>query len=382
MTNAVSQKRAESLLTYVPGSLQEGKEIPGPELRSADEQRVRVLQVGNFLSQRGYTRQFVEELSDRLEQEGWNIIRASDRANKVARLGSIVRRIVVDRNRFDIAHITVYSGTAFLWAETAAMILALMRKPFVLSLHGGNLPSFAARWPGRVRRLLLSADVVIAPSGYMRDAMLKFRKDISLIANPVDTRLFAYRHRELLRPRLVWLRSFHETYNPALAAQILSLLVSEFPDMTLTMAGPDKGDGSFQRVKETARELGVERNIVFTGRLENKEVPGFLSNADLFVNTTNVDNTPISILEAMACGLCVVTTNVGGIPYLLENDHEALLVEPNDAARMAGAIRRILTEPDLARRLSQNARRKAEQCDWSNIMLEWKRIFTSLHSNG
>ncbi|MDL1894037.1 glycosyltransferase family 4 protein [Sphingobacteriales bacterium CHB3] len=343
---------------------------------------LRVLQVGNFLSARGYTVQFVEELSDRLEQDGWHIIRASDQVNKVSRLASILSRIFVNRKNFDAAHITVYSGAAFVWAEAAAGMLRVLRKPVVLSLHGGNLPSFAERWPGRVSRLLNSADLVIAPSGYMRNAMLKFRKDILLIANPVDTRLFAYRHRENVRPRLVWLRSFHETYNPTLAAQVLSLLVQEFPDMTLTMAGPDKGDGSFQRVKETARELGVERNIVFTGRLDNKEVPGFLSNADIFVNTTNVDNTPISVLEAMACGLCVVTTNVGGIPYLLEDENEALLVERNDPASMAGAIRRILTEPDLARRLSQHARRKAEQCDWQKVLHEWKRVFTSLHRNG
>ncbi len=382
MSQSLLEKRVQSPLTYVSGMRRESGTVVLQQVIKEDLPSLRVLQVGNFLSARGYTVQFVEELSDRLEQDGWHIIRASDQVNKVSRLASILSRIFVNRKNFDAAHITVYSGAAFVWAEAAAGMLRVLRKPVVLSLHGGNLPSFAERWPGRVSRLLNSADLVIAPSGYMRNAMLKFRKDILLIANPVDTRLFAYRHRENVRPRLVWLRSFHETYNPTLAAQVLSLLVQEFPDMTLTMAGPDKGDGSFQRVKETARELGVERNIVFTGRLDNKEVPGFLSNADIFVNTTNVDNTPISVLEAMACGLCVVTTNVGGIPYLLEDENEALLVERNDPASMAGAIRRILTEPDLARRLSQHARRKAEQCDWQKVLHEWKRVFTSLHRNG
>ncbi len=382
MSQSLLEKRVQSPLTYVSGMRRESGTVVLQQVIKEDLPSLRVLQVGNFLSARGYTVQFVEELSDRLEQDGWHIIRASDQVKKVSRLASILSRIFVNRKNFDAAHITVYSGAAFVWAEAAAGMLRVLRKPVVLSLHGGNLPSFAERWPGRVSRLLNSADLVIAPSGYMRNAMLKFRKDILLIANPVDTRLFAYRHRENVRPRLVWLRSFHETYNPTLAAQVLSLLVQEFPDMTLTMAGPDKGDGSFQRVKETARELGVERNIVFTGRLDNKEVPGFLSNADIFVNTTNVDNTPISVLEAMACGLCVVTTNVGGIPYLLEDENEALLVERNDPASMAGAIRRIVTEPDLARRLSQHARRKAEQCDWQKVLHEWKRVFTSLHRNG
>jgi glycosyltransferase involved in cell wall biosynthesis len=96
------------------------------------------------------------------------------------------------------------------------------------------------------------------------------------------------------------------------------------------------------------------------------------------LNTTNVDNTPISILEAMACGLCVVSTSVGGIPYLLEHEHDALLVPPNDPEAMAIAVRRLLTEPGLAERLSRNGRQKAEQFDWSIILPQWEALLISV----
>jgi glycosyltransferase involved in cell wall biosynthesis len=99
-----------------------------------------------------------------------------------------------------------------------------------------------------------------------------------------------------------------------------------------------------------------------------------MSQGDIFLNTTNVDNTPVSVLEALACGLCVVSTDVGGIPYLLEHEEDALLVPPDDAEAMAAAVRRVLTEPGLAERLSRNARKKAEGFDWSVVLPQWERL--------
>jgi glycosyltransferase involved in cell wall biosynthesis len=102
-----------------------------------------------------------------------------------------------------------------------------------------------------------------------------------------------------------------------------------------------------------------------------------LNGADIFLNTTNVDNTPVSIMEAMASGLCIVSTNVGGISYLLEHERDALLVPPDDPEAMAGAVRRLLTEPELAARLSNNARRKAEEFDWATVLPKWKELLTA-----
>jgi glycosyltransferase involved in cell wall biosynthesis len=131
-------------------------------------------------------------------------------------------------------------------------------------------------------------------------------------------------------------------------------------------------------MQQIAAELGVAHRIGLPGRITKVEVTDWMSRGDIFLNTTNVDNTPVSVLEAMACGLCVVSTNVGGIPYLLEHEHDALLVPPNDPVAMATAVRRLLTEPSLAERLSRNARQKAEQFDWSIILPQWEALLTSV----
>jgi glycosyltransferase involved in cell wall biosynthesis len=141
------------------------------------------------------------------------------------------------------------------------------------------------------------------------------------------------------------------------------------------MVGPDKGDGSFEKTMEAANLLGVKDRIEFPGLVPKNDVPHWLNKGDIFLNTTNVDNTPVSVIEAMACGLCIVSTNVGGIPYLLEDGVDALLVPPEDPEAMANAVKRILTDPQLAASLSANARKKAEAFSWEKVLPMWEALF-------
>lgn len=177
----------------------------------------------------------------------------------------------------------------------------------------------------------------------------------------------------------MWLRSFHDTYNPTLAVHVLARLRDHVPDVHLTMVGPDKHDGSWQRVEQLARELGVGDRLTMPGGVAKTDVPRWLNQGDIFLNTTNVDNTPVSVLEAMACGLCVVTTNAGGLPYLAEDGVDALLVPPRDVDAMTRAVLRILHNPSLSDTLSRNGRAKAEQFDWMALSVHWEAIFRSLN---
>jgi glycosyltransferase involved in cell wall biosynthesis len=142
------------------------------------------------------------------------------------------------------------------------------------------------------------------------------------------------------------------------------------------MVGPDKGDGSLQTTIELATKLSVGDQISWSGSVAKHEVPNCMDASDIFINTTNIDNTPVSVMEAMASGLCVVSTDVGGISYLLEHEHDALLVPPDDPEALASAVRRLLTEPGLAERLSRNARSKSEQFDWAMALPKWKELLT------
>ena len=334
-----------------------------------------ILHIGNFLSSRGISRQFVEELADRMQSTGWSVFRTSFVLFRPARLLDMVKNILVHRNEYRVAHISIFSGRAFLWAMASAYTLRLIQRPFVISLHGGNLPDFARRWPTIVRWLMTSASAAVCPSNYLFKVFKPLRADLRLLPNPIEIRDYAFKHRQQPKPHLIWLRAFHRIYNPVLAPQALNLLKDEFPEITISMIGSDRRDGSLAETTAVATELRVLDRIRFVGKVPKDEVPGWLNTGDVFVNTTNIDNTPTSILEAMASGLCIVSTNVGGVPFLLDDGTDALLVPPGDPERMATAIRRILTEPGMAGRLSQNARNKVEKFDWSYVLPQWQELF-------
>lgn len=333
-----------------------------------------VLLVGNFLSPAAIKPTVSAELADRLTDAGWTILTTSGKPRRAERLLDMVGTIWRLRREYAIANVDVFSGPAFVWAEAACWSLRRTGKPYLLTLHGGNLPVFARQRPGRVRRLLESAAAVTTPSCYLFEQMRPYRRDLLVLPNAVDLSAYEFRVRRNARPLLVWLRAFHRIYNPALAPHVVRRLAARFPDIHLTMVGPDKGDGSLQRTQAIAAQLGVHERILLPGGVPKASVPAWLDAADIFLNTTHIDNTPVSVLEAMASGLCVVSTNVGGIPFLVEAEQDALLVPPDDAKAMAAAVSRLLSEPGLAERLSCRARSKAEQFDWSGVLPQWERL--------
>ena len=323
------------------------------------------------------SRSVAEGLADRLATRGFAATITSKRTSKALRVVDMLWTVWTARRKYDVAHVDVYSGAAFRWAELVARLLRALRKPFVLTLHGGNLPRMLQAEQRRVARLLTSANAVTAPSHYMADAMRTARKDIQVIANPISLELYQFRVRNQPKPNIVWLRTFHRVYNPRLAIETLTRLVAYAPNAKLTMIGPDK-DGSLAETRATATRLGVLDRIDFVGGVPKSRVPHSLGAADIFINTSTTDNAPVSIVEAMAMGLPVVSTNVGGIPYLIESEKSGLLVASEDADGMAKAVRRVLEEPGLSARLSVNARAAAEEFDWSKVVPLWEEVFTTI----
>lgn len=337
-----------------------------------------VLLVGNHLSATVGNRAIAEEMAERLVRRGWRVRAASRKAVKLPRLADMLSTCWRCRSEYAVAVVDVFSGPAFLWAEAVCFALRALGKPYVLVLRGGGLPEFAAARRRRVSRLLASAAAVVAPSGYLVERMAACRRDIRLIPNAIHLPDYPFRLRARPAPRLVWLRSFHEIYNPPMAVAALALLARDVPGASLLMVGPDKGDGSLARAREAAQRLGVADRVEFHGVVPKTETGRWIDRGDIFLNTTNVDNMPVTVVEAMACGACVVSTGVGGIPYILEHERDALLVPPGDPPAMAAGVRRILSEPDLASGLSSRARAAAAAWDWSAVLDGWESLLLGI----
>jgi len=299
----------------------------------------------------------------------------SSRKKKAARLLEIVLTILHARNDYEMASIDVFSGRAFVWAEIAAFLLRRLNKPYLLVLRGGGLADFAAKHEKRISGLLSAAAKVITPSRYLQSALGVYRQDIRYLPNGLELSQYSFRVRKNPSPRLCWLRAFHRIYNPELAVEVVALLVRDFPEMRLTMMGPDKHDGSLAAVRRMIAANHLDKNVAIVGPVMKQDVPDKLQEHDIFLNTTNLESFGVAVMEAAACGLPIVTTNVGELPYLWSHKKNAMLVPPDNPEAMADAIKMILTDAHLSAKLSENAAMKARQYDYSHIMREWVTLF-------
>lgn len=337
--------------------------------------------VGSFVAPHVLERYVSGALGERLAAKGWQVTFTSRMRARLPRVLDMLRTTFRSRSRYDVAQVEVYSGSAFIWAELVCALLKRLEKPVILSLHGGSLPAFARAHPSRVRKLLACARHVTSPSGYLAEAIGAYGVPVRVVPNPIEIGRYPWRRRERPEPKLVWLRAFHRTYDPEAMPRVMADLAVDVPDAEVTMIGPDK-DGSLSRTRSLADKLSVGSRMHFPGAVAKQDVVGWLDRADVFVNSTTQDNTPVSVLEAMACGLPVVSTNVGGLPWLLEDGVSGLLVPPRRPDLLANAIRRVLREDGLAARLSEGARRRAGECDWSRVLPAWETLLREAAMGG
>ena len=125
-------------------------------------------------------------------------------------------------------------------------------------------------------------------------------------------------------------------------------------DLSLVGDGPCRGE-----LEGLVRSLDLSDEISFLGWRE--DVPALLMHADMYVLASYTEGMPLSILEAMAAGLPVVATAVGGVPELVQDGVTGLLVPPRDPQALAGAMSRLVKDPALRRRMGEAGRRRVEE---------------------
>lgn len=339
----------------------------------------KVLYIGNKLSKHGFTPTSIETLGPLLEAEGYQMLYASDKKNPAMRILDMLGSIRRHRKQLGAVLIDTYSSSAFFYAWASGRLCKALGVNYITILRGGNLPHRMENSPALTRQLFASAYTNIVISGYLQKSMQEHGYKNRLINNNINLAIYPYLHRASAKPKLLWVRAFHSTYNPQLAIHLIKKLSAQFPDVKLTMVGPAKDD-TMEVCKKLSEELGVAGRIAFTGRLSKPDWIKLSAESDVFINTTNFDNLPISVIEALALGMPVVTTNVGGIPYLVQDGVDGLMVEPDNLEQMTAAVTSILEQPALAAQLSTNARSKSEQYDWRVIKNEWADLLMPLVS--
>lgn len=331
-----------------------------------------LLYIGNKLSKHGLNKTTVETLGESLREEGYSVHSTSDKRNFFLRILDMVFTVIQYSKKTDYILIDTYSTKAFWYAFVTSQLARVLKVKYIPILHGGNLPKRLQKNPFLCQLLFENAYKNIAPSNYLkREFEKKGFTNIMYIPNTIDIEKYTFKERKVFQPKLLWVRAFASIYNPIMAVLVFYEIQKKYPNATLTMVGPDK-DGSLAFTKAKAKELDITIN--FTGQLSKDVWWKLAAEHDIFINTTHFDNTPVSVMEAMALGLPIVSTNVGGLPFLLSDSKNAFLVNDNGTNEMFDAIEKICTNPSETILMVNNARKLVKKMDWKTIKKQWNSL--------
>lgn len=329
--------------------------------------RKKVLFVGSFLSNSKATKPIAEKIQPLLS-DVYEIDITSRKKNKVLRLLEILWHVLTGKHTIIITD--VFSGQAILISYLVVMVArCFTKKRVVANLRGGRLVHFYNEGNQRLTYILKNVHTIISPSQYLSTSFNQLGFKVNILPNFINLDQFRYQSPSEQNISLLWVRAFIRTYNPEIAVEIVNRLKNKYPDIRLTMVGPD--DGLMTSCKELAIKYNLTEQITFTGPVRNEELPSFYHSHNIFLNTTSYESFGVAIMEAAACGIPVVSNNVGEIPFLWKNGENIMLINNNSVEEFCEAIIKLTEGKQLNNTISINARKRAENFSWPAIRKEW-----------
>jgi glycosyltransferase involved in cell wall biosynthesis len=276
----------------------------------------------------------------------------------------------------EVVHAFSASYWSFLLAPAPALVLGrLLGRRVVLNYRSGEAEDHLRRWRRIALPLMRLADRIVVPSGYLVEVFARFGLPATAISNFVDVEQIPFRARPALRPRFLSNRNFEAHYNIPCVLRAFARIQAVVPEAQLALVGQGKERPALERL---ARELGL-REVTFAGAVSPERMEGFYAAADIYLNAPDIDNMPTSIIEAFAAGLPVVSTSAGGIPWIVRNQENGLLVPRNDDAAMASESLRLLSDASLASRIAATAYAEVlARFTWPAVEEEWIRLYRDL----
>ena len=332
----------------------------------------KILYIGNKLSKHGNTATSIETLGDFLENENYKVYYASSKKNKVLRMLDMISKTIYYARKINYVLIDTYSTTNFWYALIISQLCRILNLKYIPKLHGGDLPKRIKSNRILCNMIFKNAFINIAPSAYLYEIFLENNyKNIKYIPNTIEINKYKFENKIFDYPRLLWVRSFSSIYNPIMAIKVILKIKEKYPNAILSMVGPIK-DESYTQTVDFANKNNVE--VIFTGKLSKKKWTTLAKKHNVFINTTHYDNTPVSVIEAIALGLPVVSTNVGGIPYLLEHQQNSLLVNDDDYIDMVNQIKILFEKKEFTELLIKNGLDLVRDFDWETVKKQWKDL--------
>jgi L-malate glycosyltransferase len=283
--------------------------------------------------------------------------------------------LLIQVPKHDVVHTFSASYFSFLLAPTPAILIArLFGKKVILNYRSGEAEDHVRTWPRTSVPIMKLADEVIVPSQYLVDVFRKFGLRASAVANIIDEERFRFHERRPLLPIFFSNRNLYPLYNVACILRAFSKIQQRFPEAKLIIAG---GGSQRPMLELLAQELKL-KNVEFRGRVAPSKMNELYDEAHVFLNSSNIDNMPGSILESFATGMPVVTTNAGGIRCMVTHGKTGLMVPKNDHEAMASWAIKLLESPELAATIARNAYEECSAYTWPAVRQGWLAAYRRL----
>lgn len=270
--------------------------------------------------------------------------------------------------RANLVHVMANSGWSWhLFTAPAVWVASLRGVPVVVNYRGGEADRFLSKHASIVRATMRRASSLVLPSGFLLEVFACHGMRGRIVPNIVNVERFqpdAEHSLDPSAPHLVVARNLEHIYGNDIALKAFAKVLEVIPGARLSIAGSGPELASLTALAE---QLGVSERVSFTGRLDRDEMAALYQQADVMLNPTRVDNMPNSVLEAMASGLPVVATSVGGVPFIVEHGRTAILVPPENPQALAEAVMDVVARPGRLAALAASAVEESRRYRWEAV---------------
>ncbi|MFN5169139.1 MAG: glycosyltransferase family 4 protein [Cyclobacteriaceae bacterium] len=332
--------------------------------------------VGPMLYQSGFVKTQGEILADLLERAGYRVFRKSEFPNRILRFLDTSWFLLFRPSKYDVVIVQVYGGLSFYMEDMASAIARFHRKKIIMTLHGGALPDFFKSRQSWAKRVLRRSNLLTCPSDFLVGKLKYLGLPFCEVPNVIRLADYPFLDKKEFNPlTILWMRAYHDLYNPLLCLDAFERVADRYPGARLVMAGPDMG--MFDQVQQRVSGSLQRDNITLLRRIDLKQKIELANQCQVYLNTNRIDNAPVSMVEMAAFGLALVSTNVGGIPFLFRNEQLALLVDQTPEA-LAEAVIRVVEFPQEASERIARARAEVQRFDEYVVVQKWQELIESV----
>lgn len=322
----------------------------------------KILQIANYKPGTGGISGQVEKIHACLDAEGIENNIFSVKGSLSYRIKAFFRLFKVGKE-YDVFHIHTCSYGGFLSAVMGVTAGRLLKKRIILTYHGGGGEQFFEKHTKLVKHYLLRTDVNIVLSGFLGEVFDRFSIPYREIPNIIELDHSRFRERTVINPSFISIRSLEELYNIECILRAFKSVVISYPEATLSVLG---GGSQKERLEAFVKENNIP-NVAFYGRIDNSQIYEYLDKADIMLSAPRIDNMPVSLLEAFNAGLLVISSRVGGVPYLIEDGVSGFLFESDNSEELAEKMISAITDQEHSRQMIASAHSGLGKYSWENV---------------